>query len=123
MPEEFDTMQVRTSFTPIRMMAAENQPVVMHVEVRNKSAINKNYSVTLKLPSELGFDAAFVMKEKRVRIANVEPNRAKDAVFTVFGKRRIQPGMYDMSVVVREHDERFDKSQKKEECKATLRVV
>ena len=43
-------MYVRTSFTPIRMIAGQKDPVALAVEVTNKSERTKSYSVSVKVP-------------------------------------------------------------------------
>lgn len=115
-------MYVRTSFTPIRMIAGQKDPVALGVQVRNKGARTKNYSVTVKVPFAFGFDKAGLMRDHRVRIKSVNPNQAKEAMFTIFGKFNVTPGFYDFDVVVREHDERFDKITDQQHYDAKLRV-
>ena len=115
-------MYVRTSFTPIRMIAGQKEPVALAVEVRNKSNRTKNYSVSVKVPFVFGFDKSGLMREHRIRIKSVNPARAKEAVFNIYGKFNITPGFYDFDVIVREHDERFDKVVDQQHFNAKLRV-
>ena len=115
-------MYVRTSFTPIRMIAGQKEPVALAVEVRNKSNRTKSYSVAVKVPFAFGFDRSGLMREHRIRIKDVNPERAKEAVFSIYGKFNIKPGFYDFDVIVREHDERFDKVVDQQHFEAKLRV-
>ena len=118
-----ENLRVRTSFTPLRMLLWQPNPVHLDVEVLNKTKEAKNYSITVKLPMALGFDKAGLVKEHRIRIGKVEPFKAKDASFDIYCKFNTRPGSYDIDVVVREHEpDRFDKTLSKETTTATLRV-
>jgi len=117
-----DTFNVRTSFTPIRMISGSKEPVNFSVEVKNKTQQTRNYSISVKLNTHFGLDISLLMKEKRIRVMNVGPGQSKDAVFQMYGRYNLDPGFYDSTVVVREHAERFDKVLKEERTKATLRV-
>ena len=94
----------------------------MAVEVTNKGKITRNYSVSLKVPFAFGFDRAGLMREKRIRIKNIAPMKSKDAVFPIFGKFNLTAGFYDFDVIVREHDERFDKVTDQQKFDTKLRV-
>lgn len=114
---------VRTSFTPIRMIAGQKDPIALAVEVRNKSTKTKSYSITVKVPFVFGFDKTGLMREHRIRIKNVNPNQAKEAIFSIYGKYGLKPGFYDFDVVVREHDDvRFDKIIDQQQFTVKLRV-
>lgn len=115
--------RVRTSFIPIRMVSGQKEPVALHVEITNKSNEPRGYSVSVKVPSKFGFDRACLMGEKRVRIGLVNPNETKTAIFNIYGKFNVPPGLYDLDVVVRAHAERFDKVVAQDQVVATLRVV
>lgn len=115
-------MYVRTSFTPIRMIAGRREPVALAVEVRNKAKRPKSYSVSVKVPFLFGFDKSGLMRERRIRIRNVAPSKAKEAVFNIYSKFNVVPGFYDFDVIVREHDERFDKVTDQQHFSAKLRV-
>lgn len=118
-----DRFGVRTSFMPIRMVAGQKEPVALHVEVRNRTGTSKNYSVSLKVPFVFGFDMPGLMREKRIRMKTVHPKESKDAIFKVYAKAHIEPGIYKFGVTVREHDERFDKELSMERYDSELRVV
>jgi len=115
-------MYVRTSFTPIRMIAGQREPVALGVEIRNKSKRTKSYSVSVKVPFVFGFDKSGLMREHRIRVKNVDPTKAKEAVFNIYGKFNITPGFYGFEVIVREHDERFDKVTDQQHFNTKLRV-
>ncbi|MCD6523027.1 MAG: hypothetical protein J7K68_04720 [Candidatus Diapherotrites archaeon] len=116
-------MRVRTSFTPLRMVAGRKETVILAVEVKNRSNTAKNYSVSVKLPFVLNFVGENLLKEKRVRLGGIEPNQSKDAIFKIYGKYNIQPGSYNIEITVREHEVRFDKATGQVKTTATLRVV
>ncbi|MCK4327216.1 MAG: hypothetical protein KAW41_01940 [Candidatus Diapherotrites archaeon] len=115
-------MYVRTSFLPIRMIVGQKEPVSLGVEVRNRGRQTKSYSVSVKVPFAFGFDRSGLMREHRIRIKNVDPTKKKEAKFSIYGKFNITPGFYDFDVIVREHDERFDKITDQQHFPARLRV-
>jgi len=116
------TMYVRTSFNPIRMMAGQKEPVHLTVEIKNKDDKIRNYSLTVKSPTLFGFDEGRVFKENRARVPDVEPGKAKDVIFTIFAKTAVKPGFYNFDIVVREHDERFDRKLGEQRLTTKLRV-
>ena len=113
---------VRTSFTPIRMMSGSRDPVSLSVEVRNKTKSLRNYTLTVKLNTRFGLDPSLLMREKHIRMLNVSPGQAKDAVFSVYGRYNLEPGFYQSTIVVREHANRFDRVLAEDRVIATLRV-
>lgn len=116
-------MYVRTSFTPIRMISGQKDPVALGIQVSNRGERTRCYSVSVKVPFAFGFDRSGLMREHRVRIKNVNPGGAKEAVFNIYGKFNLQPGFYPFDVIVREHaDERFDKITDQQQFEAKLRV-
>ena len=42
-----EEMYVRTSFTPIRMLAGQKEPVALNVEIRNKSKTSKKHATSM----------------------------------------------------------------------------
>ena len=94
-------LRVRASFTPLRFVAGQDRPVMLAIEVFNKSNELRNYSVSVKLPFEFSFEGANLLKEKRIRIGNVMPGQSKDAVFKINGKYNVQPGSYKVGIHVR----------------------
>jgi len=116
-------MYVRTSFTPIRMISGQKDPVALGVQVTNRSDAKKSYTVIVKAPMAFGFDRSGLLREHRARIKNVDMGKGKEAVFSVYGKFNLQKGFYAFDVTVLEHkDERFDKPMATEQSKANLRV-
>ena len=120
--QQDEGMYVRTSFLPIRMIAGQKEPVSLSVEVRNRANRTKNYSVSVKVPFAFGFDRSGLMREHRVRIKSIDPQKKKEAMFSIYGKYNIKPGFYAFDVVVREHDERFDKVTDLQHFPTKLRV-
>jgi len=116
-------MRVRTSFTPLRMVAGQKRPVVLAIEVFNKTRDMRNYSVSVKLPFVFSFGPGILLKEKRIRIGKVEPGKSKDALFKVYGKYNIVVGNYPVGIVVKEHGERFDQAIGEMKLPTSLRVV
>ncbi len=120
---EAGEMYVRTSFTPIRMIVGQKDPVSLAIEVRNKGNKTKNYSVSVKVPFVFGFDKSGLMREHRIRIKSIDPSKAKEAVFSIYGKYGLKTGFYNFEVIIREHDEaRFDKITDQQIFTAKLRV-
>ncbi|MFC2175276.1 hypothetical protein ACFLQ2_05460 [archaeon] len=122
METQDDSMYVRTSFLPIRMIAGQKDPVSLGVEVRNRGKATRSYSVSVKVPFAFGFDRSGLMRDHRIRIKNVDPTKKKEALFSIFSKFNVKPGFYDFDVIVREHDERFDKVTDQQHCTTRLRV-
>lgn len=120
--QEATGMYIRTNFVPLRMIVGQKEPVNLHVAVTNKTDAPRAYSVNVKAPSKFGFDKAGLMGDKRIRIGFVGPSETKTAIFSVYGKFNTPSGLYDMDVVIREHDQRFDKVVSVERAVATLRV-
>ena len=117
------TMYIRTNFVPLRMIIGQKEPVNLHIAVTNKTESPRGYSVNIKAPSKFSFDKSGLMGEKRIRIGFIPAQGTKTAVFNIYGKFNVPEGLYDMDVVVREHDQRFDKVAGVERAVATLRVV
>ncbi len=65
-------MYVRTSFTPIRMVAGQKDSVALGIQVTNKGDMVHNYSVSVKVPFAFGFDKSGLMREHRIRIKKCE---------------------------------------------------
>jgi uncharacterized membrane protein len=119
--QELDTV-VRTSFTPIRMILAQRKPISLSVEVRNKGKATKGYTVSVRVPTKFGFDESGLVSTHRVRIKAIDPSQAKDAVFKIFPKFGLTSGNYDFDILVREHDERFDRAIGQISVVTSLRV-
>ena len=121
MPEE-QRMYVRSVFTPLRLMAGNRDPVSLAVYVSNKSRDIRNYSVTIKVPTIFGFDRTGLMHDQRNRIRAVQPGQVGETAFTIYPKYGVKHGFYPFSVLVREHDERFDKTIDEKALETKLRV-
>ena len=104
------------------MIAGQKDPVSLGVEVRNRGRQTKNYSVSVKVPFAFGFDRSGLMREHRIRIKNIDPAKKKEALFSIYGKYGVKPGFYDFDVIVREHDERFDRVTDMQHFPTKLRV-
>jgi hypothetical protein len=117
-----ENVVIRTNFVPLRMISGQKDPVNLQVAITNKTKMLRGYSVSVKAPSKFGFDKSGLMSEKRVRIGFIPPMGTKTAVFSIFGKFSVPSGLYDMDVVVREHEQRYDKVTAMQSAVATLRV-
>jgi uncharacterized membrane protein len=102
---------VRSSFSPIRMIVGQKDPVKLAVEVANKDDHAKVYSVSVKLPFSFGFDKVGLMRENRKRVGYVNANSRVDVSFPIYGRYGLKPGLYDIDVLVRHHEsDRYDKT-------------
>jgi hypothetical protein len=119
---EEDAMNVKTSFVPLRMIVGQKEPVNLHVDVKNLSRKPKSYSISAKVPSKLGFDRSGLMLEKRIRLGGVPPGKTESAVFSIYGKFGLKQGFYDVELLIREHEDRFDKQLSQAKVTSTLRV-
>lgn len=115
-------MYVRSVFTPLRLMAGNRDPVSLAVYVANKSDGVRNYSVTVKVPTTFGFDRTGMMHDQRNRIRAVQPGQTGETAFTIYGKFSVKHGFYPFSILVREHDERFDKTFDEKVLVTKLRI-
>jgi uncharacterized membrane protein len=113
---------VRTGFTPLRLIAGQQTPIMLGVEIRNKADAQRNYSITVKTPTQFAFGEEMVFREERKRIEGVAPLGSKEATFRIRPKFNVQPGFYDFEIVVRAHDDRFDKVVEETKTFAKLRV-
>jgi uncharacterized membrane protein len=105
------------------MLVGQKAPIALAVEVRNKGELLRNYTVSVRAPTKFGFDTSGFVSTHRIRIKSVKPGDAKDAVFNIYGKYGLQAGNYDFDILIREHDERFDKTLDQASVVTSLRVV
>lgn len=116
-------LKITTSFSPIRMIAGQKEPVILNVYVKNNSETSKMATVFVKIPYSLGFDKIGLERDLRRRIANIKSGAEKTVPILIYGKSTISEGEYPVSIKVYMHSERYDKSENDYSLETKLRVV
>ena len=115
--------KITTSFSPIRMIAGQKDPVMLHVFIKNLAENSKMASIYLKIPYSLGFDKVGLVRDTRKRIGVIQAGTEKDIIIPIYGKPTITEGEYPISLKIDMHSERFDKKEQEYSSETKLRVI
>ncbi len=118
-----DPVDVKTYFSPIRMVAGQKDPVILEVAIKNSTQESQLVTVIVKMPFSLGFDRVGLMREKLKRIGYVKAGAEKTVPVQIYGKPMIREGEYPVDVRVIYHPERYDKTENEVRQTTTLRVI
>ena len=115
--------KITTSFSPIRLVAGNTEPVFLNVTVKNETEISRTATVFIKIPYSLGFDKIGLNRDARHRIAAIKPGAEKVIPIRIYGKTTIKPGEYPIGIKVQMHSDRYDKVEGEVSAETTLRVI
>lgn len=114
---------ISSSFSPIRVVAGQKDPVILNIKIKNQYLGSKLASVLIKAPFSLGFDKVGLYRETRRRVGHIKEGSEKVIPIQVFPKTNIQEGTYNVDVKVYAHPDRYDKVEKEYIHSTSLRVI
>ena len=116
-------LKVSTNFSPIRLIEGQTDPIILNIYLRNNDEESKLASLTVKIPFSLGFDKVGLSRENRKRIGYIKPESEKVIPVMLYPKHSIKEGMHPIEIKIREHLDRYDKTEKEYSIKTELRVI
>ncbi|MDP2666474.1 MAG: hypothetical protein Q8P05_03170 [Candidatus Diapherotrites archaeon] len=94
---------IRTSFLPLRLVAARKEPVQLTVDIINNHPETKAYSIEVELPRGLALDRAGPKASDRKQVGELPPSQEKRLYYSIFAKAGVDADEYPITVIVHEH--------------------
>lgn len=115
--------KIQASFSPIRAVAGQTDPVILELRVRNDFKESKLASVFVKIPFSLGFDKVGLFRDTRRQIGQLGTGREQVIPINLYPKKNILPGDYKVEIKVYSHKDRYDKIDEEFPLQTALRVI
>jgi hypothetical protein len=115
--------KIQYSFSPIRAVAGQKNPVLLELRVKNGFPETKLVSVFVKIPFSLGFDRVGLFRDTRRQIGDLAAGDEKVIPINIYPKTNIIPGDYKVMVKVFSHKDRYDKIDQEFPLTTILRVI
>lgn len=113
-------LELSTSFSKEKLLSGSTTPNFLNIKLTNVYQRSLSATVKVKVPFALGFDKRGLERENRRRII-LKPDQEKTIPFQLFAKPN-KKGDYEILVKVLIHLERYDRTDKTIEAKATIQV-
>ena len=94
---------IRTSFFPLRLVAARKEPVQLTVDIINTHPESRVYSIEVELPRGLALDRAGPKASDRKQLGEILPRQEKRLYYNIFTKAGVDTDEYPIDIVVHEH--------------------
>ncbi|MGC8669974.1 MAG: hypothetical protein ACP5TL_02365 [Candidatus Micrarchaeia archaeon] len=95
--------RISTEMVPYRIYANRNNSSTMIVKLANNTNEILLTSLVAELPSQLGFDAMGVSKQKEVRVGEIAPHEERELRIEIYGGLNSDPGEYTIALTAIAH--------------------
>jgi hypothetical protein len=94
---------ISTTFHPVRLSAKTNNNIDLIINLRNVSEKSHICSVVVDLPKNIGFEQMGIVKQKELRLGQLEPGQSKEFRVSLSANNTTNSGLYTLQLTAYSH--------------------
>lgn len=115
-------IEVKTTFTPLRMLLRRREPVELKLTLRNNGEKERKLTIRIEMPRQISFDKGGYRTAELTRVDSIKAGEVKSVYYNIYPKPSIQLEPQYINIIVQEHNTNYQFTENEYKANVELDV-